>query len=190
LIDPDIPPRTVDPRLPLAEQNELLNKPCLSLHEFTDKLKAAYPKDPFFGKPENTQNLQFMSGYWFRDHQLVVPQADNLRVAVLEMMHAAPWAAHVGRRRTAYITKQIFWWPHMQSDIDYYVQHCDLCQRNKARHQNAENMLLVLPVPERPWEMIGVDFIPTFPKKKNGYDSISVILCHFFDTFAPDTLQN
>jgi hypothetical protein len=109
----------------------------------------------------------------------VVPQADNLRVAVLEMMHAAPWAAHVGRRRTAYITKQIFWWPHMQSDIDYYVQHCDLCQRNKARHQNAENMLVPLPVPERPWEMIGVDFIPSLPKTKNGYDSICVISCHF-----------
>jgi hypothetical protein len=78
-----------------------------------------------------------------------VPQADNLRVAVLEMMHAAPWAVHVGRRRTAYITKQMFWWPNMHSDIEHYVQHCDLCQRNKARHQNAENMLVPLPVPNR-----------------------------------------
>jgi hypothetical protein len=63
VIDPDIPPRTVDPRLPHEERNQLLNKPCLSLHEFADKLKAAYPKDPVFGKRESTKNLQFMSGY-------------------------------------------------------------------------------------------------------------------------------
>jgi hypothetical protein len=109
----------------------------------------------------------------------VVPQADNLRVAVLEMMHAAPWAAHVGRRRTAYITEHMFWWPNIHSDIEYDVQHCDMCQRNKERHLNAENTLVPLPLPERPWEMIGVDFIPSLPKAKSSYDSICVISCHF-----------
>jgi hypothetical protein len=78
----------------------------------------------------------------------------------------------------------------MHADTEYYVQHCDLCQRNKARHQNAENTLVPLPFPKRPWEMISVDFIPSFLKTKIGDASICVISCNFFEICAPDTLQN
>jgi hypothetical protein len=79
----------------------------------------------------------------------VIPSG-SLRVDVLDMIHSAPWAAHIGRRKTLYIAKEMLWWPRMQEDIDHYIKHCDSCQRNKAHHQNAQNSLVPLPVPEQP----------------------------------------
>ena len=94
-------------------------------------------------------------------------------------MHDAPWSAHVGRARTLSVLRSAYWWPSLDADVKAYVASCDKCQRNKAHHSFKNNLLAPLPVPERPFQLIGVDFITRLPTTARGYDAICVISCHF-----------
>ena len=67
----------------------------------------------------------------------------------------------------------------MDADVEAYVKACGPCQRNKARHRNAENLMAPLAVPERPFEQIGADFVMFLPVSRNGFDAICVFSCHF-----------
>jgi Integrase zinc binding domain/Integrase core domain len=109
----------------------------------------------------------------------VLPEHREVRRAALYQVHDAPWAGHVGRERTRLALRTIYWWPGMDHDVRTYVQECDKCQRNKAHHQIKENFLVPLPVPERPWSTIGVDFITQLPVSEGMFDAIAVFTCHF-----------
>jgi hypothetical protein len=58
------------------------------------------------------------------------------------------------------------------------VALCDVCQRVKEEHQRPVGLLQPLKVSEWKWEEIGMDFIVGFPRTRDGYDSIWVIVDH------------
>jgi hypothetical protein len=94
-------------------------------------------------------------------------------------MHDAPWSAHVGRTRTLAIIRTSYWWPTLDVDVRSYVASCDSCQRNKAHHTTKQNFMVPLPVPERPFQIVGVDFITQLPTTTASFDAVCVIVCHF-----------
>lgn len=51
----------------------------------------------------------------------------------------------------------------MKSDIKAFIQQCDTCQRNKYDTQISAGLLQPLPIPNRVWEDISVDFIDGLP---------------------------
>jgi transposase InsO family protein len=53
---------------------------------------------------------------------------------------------------------------------------CGICQANKTNMQRPVGLLHPLPIPKRPWGLIGMDFIGPFPKSK-GYDYLWVVIC-------------
>ena len=64
----------------------------------------------------------------------------------------------------------------MKKDIAEYVAVCDVCQRVKAEHQKPAGLLQPLPIPERKWDKLGMDFITGLPRTRSGYDSIWVVV--------------
>ncbi|RVW72817.1 Transposon Ty3-I Gag-Pol polyprotein [Vitis vinifera] len=46
-----------------------------------------------------------------------------------------------------------------------YVKSCLVCQMDKTERKKAAGLLQPLPIPEKPWENISMDFITGFPKK-------------------------
>lgn len=55
------------------------------------------------------------------------------------------------------------------------VEKCDVCQRNKALSISPAGLLQPLPIPERIWEEISLDFIEGLPKSL-GMDTILVVV--------------
>ena len=64
----------------------------------------------------------------------------------------------------------------MECDIQCYIDSCSSCQRNKPSNRRPAGLLQPLPIPDRPWESISMDFITQLPRTSDGFDSILVFV--------------
>lgn len=46
----------------------------------------------------------------------------------------------------------------MEEDIEAYLKTCQVCQRDKTERMKGEGLLQPLPIPERPWLSVLMDF--------------------------------
>jgi hypothetical protein len=69
----------------------------------------------------------------------------------------------------------------MNRAVAEYVALYDNCQRVKAEHQRPVRLLQPLKIPQWKWDEISMDFIVGLPTTQSGYDSIWVIIDHFFE---------
>ena len=56
-----------------------------------------------------------------------------------------------------------YYWPHLKDDIEAYVRARLVCQRDKIEQETPAGLLEPLPIPERPWESISIDYIVGLP---------------------------
>ncbi|KAJ4699844.1 Ty3/gypsy retrotransposon protein [Melia azedarach] len=66
----------------------------------------------------------------------------------------------------------------MREDVEAYVRTCLVCQQDKIEQRASGGLLEPLPIPERPWESVSMDFITSLPKSE-GYGSIIVVVDRF-----------
>ena len=64
----------------------------------------------------------------------------------------------------------------MKKDVAYYSARCMECQKVKVEHRHLAGLLQPLPIPEKKWEVITMDFIIVLPKKNKQHDSIMVVV--------------
>lgn len=67
----------------------------------------------------------------------------------------------------------------LQSDITF-IQNCSICQMTKSSHQVPAG----LPIPQRPWSHIAIDFVTDLPNSQGHTTILTVIdcfskACHF-----------
>ena len=63
----------------------------------------------------------------------------------------------------------------MRKDVKRFVANCHTCRRTKPLRHASHGTLLPLPVPDRPWQDISMDFVVGLPKSK-GFDTIWVVV--------------
>ena len=104
--------------------------------------------------------------------------------------HDSKWAGHPGMHRTLALLEDRYYWPHMGADVETYVKTCLVCQQDKVELNTPAGLLQPLPVPERPWESLSMDFIIGLPKS-DGFASILVVVDRFskYATFIPATKE-
>jgi len=64
----------------------------------------------------------------------------------------------------------------MVKDTQMFCKTCELCQQAKGSNQMTMGKLHPLPIPKKPWDSIGMDFIGPFPEV-NGYNYLWVVIC-------------
>lgn len=102
--------------------------------------------------------------------RLCIPRG-SVRLQLLKQHHDCLTAGHPGRDRTYLKISRYFYWPGMSKSVKKFVQTCDRCQRVKGG-QKKVGLLQPLPVPERPWHDISMDFIMGLPLTCRGHSAI------------------
>ena len=118
-------------------------------------------------------------GLLFEGDQLVVPDDQALRTAILAASHDEVTGAHFGRDKTLAAVRRRFTWTGLATDVERYVASCDSCQRNKPSQQLPPGPLMPLPIPERPGTHWTQDAVTGLPKTKRGHDAIQVYVERF-----------
>jgi hypothetical protein len=103
------------------------------------------------------------------DRRLYVPDDAALKRRLLRELHDAPTGGHLGMIKTGKKVADLFYWYGMQHDIEDYVRGCVTCARSKPSQLSPAGKLQPLPIPQRCWETISVDFIGPLPKTKGDH---------------------
>jgi hypothetical protein len=114
-------------------------------------------------------------GLLMKDALIYVPDGQNLRLDVLKQHHDHRLSGHPGIRKTIQLIQRRYFWPRIRKFVTDYIRTCDLCLRTKASHHKPFGPLRFLPVPDRPWSSISMDFIEGLPPS-NGFDTILVVV--------------
>ncbi len=107
---------------------------------------------------------------------LFVPK--ETRLEVLQWGHTSPLAGHSGMERTLDFVQRRFWWPEMLRDVRSFVQACPVCAQQKSSNQRPAGLLHPLPIPQRPWSHISMDFITGLPVSE-GNSVVLVVVDRF-----------
>ena len=93
---------------------------------------------------------------------------------IIEQAHST--IGHMGSQKTDEYVRQYFWWPRIGFEIHRYCESCGTCQTIKSSTAKPRGLLHSLPIPDRPWGSIGMDFVGPFPPS-HGFDYLWVVIC-------------
>jgi len=149
--------------------------------EMQNKLKESVETDTLAQnivkqiKEGKTRKFFLRDGYLFFGNRLYVPKTSGLRRHLLKECHDSPWAGHPGQRRSLALLERGFFWEKMWEEMEEYVHTCIICQQDKSNTQRQGGLLQPLPIPERPWMSVSMDFIVQLPQVQ-GYNGIMVVV--------------
>ena len=110
-----------------------------------------------------SSNYSWHQGVLKRKGKLVVGNDPSLRGRLITLWHSSSQGGHSGIEVTYRRLKQILYWPFMFKDVAHFVAACDICQRNKPDNVAYPGLLQPLPIPQRIWSDISMDFIEGLP---------------------------
>jgi len=116
------------------------------------------------------------NGLLLFEDRLVIPDDNNLKVRLLSEVHNQVSVAHPGQSKTLKLVHDRYYWPHLRTDVKRFVRNCQTCRRSHAPRDRPPGLLNPLPIPDRPWQHISVDF-KEFPPAKSGHDMLIVFVC-------------
>ena len=148
-----------------------------------ERIKIAQSNDPQLQKIRDLINLGSQSEFCIHEdgslrfgNQLCVPNDLDLKVEILKEAHNTSYTIHPGGTKMYRDLKETFWWNNMKREIAQYVAQCLVCQQVKIEHQRPAGFLQPLPILERKWEDITMDFVTGLPRTPTGKDAIWVIV--------------
>jgi len=98
-------------------------------------------------------------GLMLKDRKVYVPKDKELRAEVIQLHHSMLVGGHGGQWKTVELVTRNFWWSRVMTEVKWYVERYDLCQRNKNRTEPPAEKLMPNAAPEKPWAHITADFI-------------------------------
>ena len=122
-------------------------------------------------------NFLIQDGLLFKGGQLCVPRG-SYRENIIKEKHSGGMSGHFGLDKTLEQVRRFYHWPKMQTDVRKFVESCIICQKAKGHSSNA-GLYTPLPIPDKPWDSISMDFILGLPKTKAGNDSVFVVVDRF-----------
>jgi len=103
---------------------------------------------------------------------LVAPA--SFRPTLLHMAHDDPLTGgHLAVTKVFAKLKARYWWPHLYNEAKAHCEACVECGTAKGRVGHAP--FASIPLPQRPWEMLGIDTVGPLPVTADGNRYIVVI---------------
>jgi len=174
-------------------QEQLSNSLCATYLEFPvlravaimdvetlhSDILSALPSDPIaqvhLADPPDSCWSTNKAGFLQLDGCIYIPDLDDLRLWVLRYRHDHPLAGHFGQNRTLELIWREYTWPGLWTFVKDYIRSCTSCARAKTPCHRPYGLLKQLPVPEKPWNSISMDFIEQLPSS-TGFTAILVVV--------------
>ena len=122
---------------------------------------------------EGKKGYSLEDGLLKHNGRLVVAEA--IRTALIDTAHSGLTTAHPGKSKTGSLIKERYYWPGIDRDINRFVSNCAACHRSKVPRDKTPGLLRPLPIPDRPWQHISIDF-KDMPTDQNGMNMICVFV--------------
>ena len=171
LVPEPMPEEVIQPydSIQLLDRVLMANRTSAELEELRTKAKF-----------EQERTWQLRDGLLLRYGKLYVPNdmlTDEmpLRTAIIREAHDQPLSGHPGRTKLRYLLQQRYYWPDLTKDIDQYRANCHTCRRSHVPRDKKPGFLHPLPVPDRPWQHITVDF-KKCPESKAGHNMVAIFV--------------
>lgn len=100
----------------------------------------------------NIENNVLMWGY-----RIIIP--DKCKRALLEEIHGT----NLGMSKMKAISRQYFWWPQLDRNIECFVNECEACKTTASRPEKAT--LVKFPEAKFPFDRVHIDFAGPFKGK-------------------------
>ena len=111
--------------------------------------------------------------------RLFIPNFDKLKLRLLSDHHNPPMQGHPGYRGMYAKMLENYFWMSMKDDCRRYATNCSTCRRSKAYNDQKQGLLAPLPIPQRKWTDLSLDFVVKLPKchrRGRTYENILVIV--------------
>ena len=90
----------------------------------------------------------------------------TLRAELLDHFHGGSIGGHSGVKVTTQKMCSLFYWKGMRKEIKQWVRECLTCQRYKPDLAAYPGLLQPLPISDKVWSSISMDFIESLPKSQ------------------------
>ncbi|KAL0552088.1 hypothetical protein IC582_011184 [Cucumis melo] len=132
------------------------------------KLRAIFEK--LLVDPDCILRYTVRQGRLFVKGKLVLPRTSSLIPTILHTFYDSIIKGHSGQLHTYKRIATELFWEGMKNDIKLYLEQCHACQQNKIH-----GLLQPLPIPNRIWEDISMDFVEGLPHSQ-GFDIVLVVV--------------
>jgi hypothetical protein len=178
---------------PPAEEINVLDTASAVLQHEIQQLKTSYLLDAYtrtrINDPGKFADCSVRNGLLYnRAGRLIIPDDRALKTRVLYELHDSKLAGHMGMAKTEELVSRLFWWSGIRDDVMAYVNDCVVCQLSKTPTAAPAGLLQPIPIPQRRWECVTMDFAGPLPRTRQGHDCILVVtdkltkLAHFMAT--------
>ena len=169
-------------------------------NEIMDAVIESWSSDPDLHKVVAglQQNTLLGSKYTWHNEQLrrkdkwVVGKNEELRQKLVAHFHGSAIGGHSGVYATTKRLTTYFYWKGLRKMVKQSVRNCDTCQRNKGDLSAYPGLLQPLPIPDKIWQDISMDFIEALPVSQ-GKTALLVVVdrlskyAHFIPLTHPYT---
>ncbi|KAI0992859.1 hypothetical protein K3495_g15326, partial [Podosphaera aphanis] len=100
--------------------------------------------------------------------RLWIPYYEPLRTRLIQLTHDSSMTGHPGHYATRDLISRFCAWPGLSEDVRRFVGNCHTCGKGKFWKEQKRGLLKPLPIPERTWQELAIDFVVKLPKTKRG----------------------
>ena len=121
---------------------------------------------------------KLVDGRIYFKNKMFVPDVGQLRLRFIQKFHDDPAAGHPGKTKTYEILNRYYYWPGIIDDVKRFVKNCYGCKKSKTSKNKYHGALKPLPVPDKKWAHISIDFIIDLPVNRDfwGRDCIDIMV--------------